>query len=235
MGTNTKDRQFEVESLGSNAASSDSLTFKIASIGDSPITLGHVYQPNVNIAVWRRSIANELHEAANFVVAHKPSLRASIVVTPSSAKKQVSDLLDDVEGLEIIGDDIARLVDMFCCLFDVERAGLRLTTLNGAMCPRFHVDKVPVRLVTTYNGVATEWLADECVDRSRLGAGNQGMPDDLSGLYGSSNDVQQLNIGDVALLKGELWQGNEGAGIVHRSPTTSENTHRLLLTLDLID
>ncbi|MEO0368785.1 MAG: DUF1826 domain-containing protein, partial [Pseudomonadota bacterium] len=31
---------------------------------------------------------------------------------------------------------------------------------------------------------------------------------------------------------GESWIGNEGAGLVHRSPTPPTNKRRLLLTLD---
>jgi hypothetical protein len=42
--------------------------------------------------------------------------------------------------------------------------------------------------------------------------------------------IQTLQAGDVALLKGENWQGNEGAGLVHRSPSGQQG--RLLLSLD---
>jgi hypothetical protein len=41
-----------------------------------------------------------------------------------------------------------------------------------------------------------------------------------------------LNTGDVALFKGEAWEGNEGFGVVHRSPSVPDNTQRLLLTID---
>ena len=124
---------------------------------------------------------------------------------------------------------------MFCCLFDLKRAGLRLTALDKAMCPRFHVDRVPGRLVTTYQGVATEWLPHEQVDRSKLGEGNNGLTDIHSGLFENEQDIQQLNHGDVAILKGELWEGNENAGLVHRSPALTTDERRLLLTLDFSD
>jgi len=38
-------------------------------------------------------------------------------------------------------------------------AGTRITTLDRAMCPRFHVDRVPVRLIVTWGGPGTQWLA----------------------------------------------------------------------------
>ncbi|MFA0708241.1 DUF1826 domain-containing protein, partial [Vibrio sp. 10N.222.48.A3] len=53
-----------------------------------------------------------------------------------------------------------------------------------------------------------------------------------SGLYSHESDIEQLSSGDVALLKGERWSGNENAGLVHCSPVTSFNETRLLLTLD---
>ena len=44
--------------------------------------------------------------------------------------------------------------------------------------------------------------------------------------------IEQVNTGDVALLKGEKWQGNEGAGLIHRSPALADGERRLILTLD---
>jgi hypothetical protein len=100
------------------------------------------------------------------------------------------------------------------------------------MCPRFHVDRVPCRLVSTYHGIATEWLPHNKADRSKLGMGSNGLIDRQSGLYKNDEDIQKLNFGDVALLKGECWEGNEGAGLIHRSPSVAENEKRLLVTID---
>ena len=89
--------------------------------------------------------------------------------------------------------------------------------------------------MTTYQGIATEWLPHNVADRSKLGTGNMGMPDELSGLFESVSDIQQLKSGDVGLMKGELWHNNEGAGLIHRSPQVPNNTRRLVLTLDFMD
>lgn len=106
---------------------------------------------------------------------------------------------------------------------------------NSAMCPKFLVDRIPCRLVTTYHGAATEWLPNEVVDRSKLGHGSDGKPDHESGLFGSSDDIKQLAIGDVALLKGDFWQGNEGKCLVHRSPGGVKDSRRLFLTMDFVN
>ena len=112
---------------------------------------------------------------------------------------------------------------------------LRLDGIDHPMCPRFHTDKIKCRLVTTYVGPATQWLPQDLVDRSKLGYGNDGKPDDKSGLFSSVDDIKQLETGHVALLKGESWQGNKGAGIVHRSPHSDSNYRRLYLTIDFVE
>ena len=51
----------------------------------------------------------------------------------------------------------------------------------------------------------------------------------------SNKDIKYLYQSDVALLKGEVWESNEGAGPIHSSPTLDSNSRRLLLTIDFID
>ena len=83
--------------------------------------------------------------------------------------------------------------------------------------------------------MGSEMCIRDRVDRSKLGAGNNGLTDIHSGLFENEQDIQQLNHGDVAILKGELWEGNENAGLVHRSPALTTDERRLLLTLDFSD
>ncbi|WP_070967764.1 DUF1826 domain-containing protein [Vibrio sonorensis] len=200
-----------------------------------PESLTDIYHPNCNIALWQRPLMAELEISAKYIANEFPSLQLSEAVTPSDAESVLNDKFGQDEKAKPVSRDIAVLVDMFCCLFDAKRAGLRLTVLEKAMCPKFHVDRVPVRLVTTYCGAATEWLANAGLDRSKLGAGGIGKSDEESGLMQSVDDIHKLSVGDVALLKGELWEGNEGTGLVHRSPNPKDSPARLLLTLDLID
>jgi hypothetical protein len=168
------------------------------------------------------------------LLAANPQIETAMTVSPDSARAQVRAATAGTAPKEF-AENVAELVDMFCYLFELKSAGLRLATLNRAMCPRFHVDRVPCRLVTTYHGVATEWLPDDVVDRSKLGRGSNGQPDLVSGLFTNQEDIQRLTCGDVALMKGELWAGNENAGLVHRSPEVHAGENRLLLSLDFSD
>ena len=100
------------------------------------------------------------------------------------------------------------------------------------MCLKFHVDHVPCRLVTTYAGIATEWLPHHLVNRDKQGINGAGKTDHESALYQHETDIQRMARGEVALLKGEGWLGNQNAGLVHRSPAIATGNSRLLLTQD---
>lgn len=200
--------------------------------------LPHIYDQNTNIVIWQRDLEQALTNAVNTLISTNAIKPLELAVSPDDAFDKLVTALkpDDNNRVETdaLCKDIALLVEMFCCLFDLKRAGLRLKILDKPMCPRFHVDKIPCRLVITYQGVATQWLNHSDVERSKLGTGNLGKPDEESGLFKSLNNINQLQQGDVALLKGEYWDENEGAGLVHRSPPVAANEQRLLLTLDFI-
>jgi hypothetical protein len=201
--------------------------------GDTAAALSDIYQEDCNIVAWKRDLAPEIQAIVNDFMFSNRGFQVSMALNPQDAFAPIHQALGGSELTAPLSEDIAELVDMFCCLFDLGKVGLRLTVLDRAMCPRFHVDKVSSRLVTTYQGSTTEWLPHNVVDRSKLGHGSDGKPDEQSGLFPKLGDIQQLTVGDVALLKGEGWEGNEGAGLVHRSPSLSAGERRLLLTLDI--
>ena len=199
--------------------------------GDQATILAEVYEQDTNIAIWKRQLRRDLITSVEEFLHHNRSFEARLTVTPKNAAANIATSLGSARQTEL-SEDIAALVGMFCCLFEVKRAGLRMAILDHAMCPKFHVDRVPCRLVTTYLGTATEWLPHHAADRSKLGRGDGGKADADSGLYNDSGDIQRLDCGDVALLKGELWQGNENAGLIHRSPMLADGERRFLVNID---
>lgn len=203
--------------------------------GREPQLLGGIYRDDVNIAIWHRKLGETLSQAADSILDQFPALKISLIASPEAIYPAIDRELGFSAESKVLAEDIAHLADIYASLFDLNRVGLRVSALDRAMCPRFHVDRVPCRLVTTYQGAATEWLPNIFADRTKLGVGNQGKPDDQSGLFDCANDVQYLGRGDVALLKGESWEGNEGNGLIHRSPRLSGNIRRLLLTLDFME
>jgi len=214
----------------SSAAHIDIVKTRRNAQGDEPTVLTDIYEDDVNIAIWRRDLDETLLQNVREFVNDKPGFQFSVVISNDTVRSDVLKKLGS-EVYAPLADDIEQLVDMFCCLFELKQAGLRMTVLDKAMCPKFHVDRVPCRLITTYQGNATEWLPHSIVDRSKLGAGCNGLPDSESGIYRTQDDIQQLTCGDVGLLKGEQWFENEGGGLVHRSPAVDDEK-RLVITLD---
>ena len=205
--------------------------FRRATQSESASVLTDIYEEEANMIIWQRELSAKLKDSVKDFLASNQKFQTSMTVTPQSALASIQQALGS-HGSSVLSENIAELVDMFCYLFGLKRAGLRLTVLDKAMCPKFHVDKVPCRLITTYEGIATQWLHHQDVNREKLGAGSKGQADHLSGLYEHNDDIQQLGCGDVALLKGERWEGNENAGLVHRSPAILAGERRLVLTLD---
>ena len=191
--------------------------------GDSPQILADVLQDGVNMSVWRRHLPPQLEDFAAVVVGLGPSLADQRVIEVDEHRAPVlADLLSeaaDVEGYAAFVADVTWLVEAYTCLLGARRVGLRIRVLEGPMCPRFHVDNVPVRLLSTYSGPGSEWLESDTHTR-----------ENLSTAVVDLHRVKRLHAGEVALLKGEKWQGNEGAGLVHRSPAGPQR--RLLLSLD---
>ena len=105
--------------------------------------LANVYEENTNIVVWERILNDKLTQAANSILSTNPDLQISLVVSPQDTFSILKSRLGLSQMDLILVEDIENLVNMFCDLFDLKRVGLRLTSLNHAMCPRFHVDNVP--------------------------------------------------------------------------------------------
>ena len=206
-----------------------------SNVGDIVSAVSEIHQEKVNISIWRRKLNNDVKEAAKHIVKTNPNLQISEVIRPIDVYDILRSEIKSNKDTSCFREDVFELVNMFCYLFDLKQVGFKVTILNYAMCPRFHVDNVPCRLITTYLGIATEWLPHHLVDRSKLGQAGHGKLDEETGIYKKQEDIEQLDTGHVGLLKGEIWPGNQGAGLVHRSPKLGNDSQRLLVTLDFVD
>lgn len=190
---------------------------------------GEVLRDHVNLALWQRQLAHQVSDFANALLAQGEPLGQSIVLELASSESEpnLSGLVNsysDLPGQTAFLQDVSWLVGAFACLFDVKRIGLRLRILDKAMCPRFHVDHVPVRLITSYAGIGSEWREEGVMARRRLG--------DPAAEPNDAALIKRAEAGHVLLAKGEKWIGNEGGGLIHRSPQPPAGERRLLLTLD---
>ena len=195
-----------------------------AVLSHEPSVLTQIYDAQITTSVLKRSVADP--DIGTYITYLQQKymgfeLRRQICV-PNVVEVLNVLLPQHASSIHFI-EDVTEIVDMFSCLFGLKKIGLRLSVLNKAMCPLFHTDKVPCRLITTYAGKGTEWL-DLTTNNYPLQAACSPEP----------SIIRSLDEGDIALFKGARWEGNEGRGVIHRSPKLAANEARLLLTLDFV-
>ncbi|MFP2768972.1 DUF1826 domain-containing protein [Oceanisphaera sp. KMM 10153] len=189
----------------------------------SPAILTRIYEPDCQLAVWRRLLPAAVLDYITGLERQDYPLNLREVLPTEAVTATLSARLPDFPGRDDFVADVQQLAEMFACLFDLKRVGIRLAGLQTAMCPRFHVDRVPCRLVTTYTGPGTHWL-NPAQRHQLLDEGGR-----------EPEQWQQLVAGEVALLKGDGWQDNEGRGLWHRSPPVPTGYRRLFLSLDVAE
>jgi hypothetical protein len=142
---------------------------RIAHASSDPTVLSQIYDESCNIAIWQRNLDGRfLDEIAQFVEQGK-HINIAKQLDAESFEHDLSALaIGEPFGAQL-RTNIAELVDMFSYLFDAKTVGFRLSTLHKAMCPKFHVDRVPCRLVTAFHGSGSQWLEHDKVNRKILG------------------------------------------------------------------
>jgi len=203
-----------------NEASPDMPTWRaVSELAD----LVEIFDPDVQVCVWQRAVDASI--AAYLSGLERAGTLQAIETLSAEDPPRLARLPagpDSVPGLAALIDDLAFLREITCELLGCPAVGLRFARVDHAMCPGWHIDRVGLRLICTYEGPGTQWLADQGLDRSK------------PGLTRMADGVHiRAGAGDVVLLKGALWQGNERFGAVHRSPEIPPDAGaRTLVTLD---
>jgi hypothetical protein len=191
-----------------------------------------IFEPAVRIVVWRRARDEERAGSAAAAVRRTFLGRRFVFRCGPDAATAVRAAIPEPE-LQAVRDDVLTLGEALAELTGLTEIGVRLERADGAMCPRFHTDRVPARIVTTYCGPGTETVAPEDVEMSLLGPAGRGRADE-DGLLRPGARIRRAASGDVVLMKGETWPGRHAVGAIHRSPQTTAADPRLVLTLDLV-
>ena len=210
-------------------------TKKHYSISNDISKISNIFNREINISIWKRNLNSNILHASEILLIKNSDLQFSELVNKNFSIDFLVDKIGADKKLIPFYEDIQYLTKLFCELFDIRDAWLRIDAIDKPMCPRFHADHLKCRLVTTYYGPGTQWLPNSLVNRNKLGHGNNGLADDISGLFSKKSDIENLDIGDIGLLKGEAWVNNEGLGLVHRSPHTDSDYKRLYVTIDFGD
>ena len=183
--------------------------------GDAKV-LHAIRDDDVSIAIWER----------------EPPLGLSDIVLKGTRNVRFTASLDKLTGeLErelraagfnkgaqrnALAADIERLAHQYGVVMDLSDVEIRLEHVTTNACKKFHGDHVTARLICTYVGPGTQWLDGE--DAEDCGCGDP-------------HNIQQMNAGNVAFLKGRIWSEDHPA--IHRSPPIlGSGQERLVLVIN---
>ena len=187
------------------------------------VELAQIFESDCNTAVLERVADARVLDEARAFLEQNPRGELKRVTLPEAIAldKDLATVPPALRG------DIGVWVELLATITGAGRVGVRLVCLSSAMCPRFHADKVTLRLVTTYVGLGTELFGGVHLElRPGRAAERAGPP---------SAQISRATPGDIVLLKGDAWPGNHGRGAVHRSPAASPDNPRLVLTVDALE
>ena len=186
---------------------------------EAPEGLDAITRPEVELVVWQRSLPSRLEAWLERLDATLlPGLR--LLVRPEDLLRAMEPLLDDCglpegEMRALLVRDVDRLVFAFARIARTDLVDVRLESVSGDSCWKFHRDCVEARLLTTYHGPATEWVRPRHAEAA------------LRAQKGFKGPLEHLKAHDVAIFKGSC--AGAGSGIVHRSPPIAGTGRRRLL------
>ena len=191
------------------------------SIGTDTSILHNIHNKETNIAIYNRDIS-DLQQEILQVQEQNTELKIS------GSLEQIVKELDrhlDPSINPLLSKDIRDLLKHYQELTGSDQFRLLLATINTNMCKKFHTDINTLRLLCTYNGPGTLWVADDNNAKDNgSSSGNLAIEEDR---------IHQVKTGSVALLKGAIYPDDDSTAIVHRSPTIEETgERRLLLRID---
>ncbi len=191
--------------------------------------LAKIFEPETNIALFERTLPSDVERCANLPV-FQNGFGLTLVAGADEAGFRILHSKFDPLDACALATDIFTWMELLHEVTGCDLLGIRLTRIEWAMCPSFHTDRVTLRLVTAYAGQGTEVIASRNAlppreVRCRVTRGD-------ATEFGDSDNIWQASTGDIVLLKGEAWPGNENRGALHRSPPAAGS--RLLLTLDAL-
>lgn len=198
--------------------------FATAAIGKEATVLNGIHDPNVNIAIYERSITpmeKEIEQLLTQEIRLKlTGNRAEIMQSFMAFFKE-----QKCSGERLL-EDISHLLELFEKLTHIKGFQVFFSTISTDMCRRFHTDIHDLRLLCTYFGPATLWLPEEAADRNAHHIG-----EDNDQIVKDKDLVQQANAGDVLILKGALYP--QAKAVLHRSPRIEKTGQkRLMLRID---
>jgi len=194
--------------------------------GDTPEILHRISESNKSIAILQRDI-DFLKTELIQLIQHKIKF---------NYRGSIEEIIDQLNKHTIIHnwqcprvcEDIISTLHVFSKLSSSTIYSLTFERVESDMCKRFHTDIHDLRLLSTYVGRGTLWLSEDNVNRDALYSHSTN--DDI---VIDQNDIHEISVGHIAILKGEEYPQSKSMALVHRSPEIENDQEiRLLLRID---
>ncbi len=186
--------------------------------GTDSKVLKAIHKKENSIAICKRDIHSLSHDLSSLVdldFTHKSSGTLEEIDT-----NLASFFAENLPQCNALLDDIRSLVQLFQEVVRGDSCRLLFSTVSGNMCRKFHTDINDLRLLCTYIGEGTLWVAED--ENNKIVDVEEPI---------NENRIHQADAGDILILKGALHP--EGNPVLHRSPAIEATRgKRLLLRLD---
>ena len=189
---------------------------------DHCLDLVKIYDDKIDLCMWVPPPCKERQIYGEQLAMEAFQLRRVIAVDDWS---DVLHLFPNGPGVNAFKEWVTELVEVFATLFGLDHVGLRIASTETPMCPSFHVDRVPARLIHALCGEGCEWVDDLVFEHERLSIDERIKK---SGMQ-TAKSIKQAPSGAVVIMKGTTWKKGTQP-VVHRSPP--HNNARAVLTLD---
>lgn len=181
-------------------------------------SLSQIHEPGVDLVIWER-LAQTSPDLAALAVTDKMLQN----VSNWRQRLSINAIAQHVSRMpEPLGRDIAQLAQLFAGIAKASMLEVRLERVVDNACWKFHRDAVHMRLLTSYAGPGTEWVAAPDAEQALVQQGAYRGP------------IGRLQRFDVGIFKGRRYQPEPA--LVHRSPAIAgTGEQRLLLCMTPVD
>lgn len=187
-------------------------------IGADAGVLSAVHEPEVNVAIWERSVpVAVVAQLREWAKTSKTEFDEQLDTKSFALGRAIAGLTDEKTRSWLVAD-VAETLGAFASVAGTTRMRVSFGAVNTDKCRKFHVDFVGLRLVLTYAGPGTEWLPNSAVDRAALAHPLDCPCDANKKIVRSEGEIRRAKAGDVVILKGGKFHGDPTRAAVHRSP-----------------
>jgi hypothetical protein len=169
--------------------------------------------------IWQRDLTPNLQKEISDLLA-QPDFQE--IYFRCKVDELISQLTDNqiLINLSSLQNDLIGLVKQFAQITQTTQIRLDLSAISSDMCRKFHTDVTDFRLLCSYAGTGTYFVASEDLNGKPI----ENPLDEI---------IQQTQLGEVIIFRGALSATPEYPALLRKSPPAQQmGIRRLLLRLD---